>query len=60
MSDAKKQIGPSFFAELVAHGGLVGEHFTWSPNGSIEFFEDTPQSVIDGVMAVYDAHDPTK
>lgn len=53
-----KNIGPYFYDELVAYGGLIGEHFTWSPNGSIEFFDDTPQSVIDGVNAVYAAHDP--
>lgn len=56
----QKAIGPSFFDELVAYGGLVGQHFTWSPDGIIEFFEDTPQAVIDGVLAVYEAHDPTK
>lgn len=56
----QKQIGPSFYDELVAHGGLVGEHFTWSSDGAIEFFDDTPQAVIDGVNTVYAAHDPTK
>lgn len=56
----QKQIGPSFYDELVAHGGLVGEHFTWCADGTIEFFEDTPQTVINGVTAVYEAHDPTK
>lgn len=55
-----KPIGPTFFAELEAHGGLVGDHFSWSPNGVIEFFDDTPQAVIDGVEAVYEAHDPTR
>ncbi|MCY0854353.1 hypothetical protein [Cupriavidus sp. D39] len=55
-----KAIGPTFFVELVTHGGLVGEHFSWSPNGHIEFFDDTPQDVQAGVLAVYDAHDPTK
>ncbi len=54
----QKAIGPSFSDELAAYGGLIGEHFTWSPNGIIEFFEDTPQSVIDDVLDVYDAHDP--
>jgi len=57
---AKKSIGPSFADELAAHGDLIGQHFTWSPDGTIEFFEDTPQSVIDGVNAVYKAHDPRK
>jgi hypothetical protein len=54
----QKAIGPSFSDELALHGGLVGEHFTWSPDGTIEFFEDTPVSVISGVEAVYAAHDP--
>lgn len=56
----QKAIGPTFFDELVAYDGLVGEHFTWSPDGTIEFFEDTPQAVIDGVLAVYAAHDPSQ
>ena len=60
MAIMSKAIGPTFFAELLAHGALVGEHFTWSPDGSIEFFEDTPESVKAGVMAVYEAHDPGK
>lgn len=55
----QKAIGPSFYDELVAHGGLVGEHFTWTAEGDIAFFEDTPQAVIDGVSAVYKAHDPS-
>lgn len=55
----QKAIGQSFYDELLAYGGLVGQHFTWSPDGTIEFFDDTPQSVIDGVLAVYEAHDPT-
>lgn len=38
----------------------MGQNFTWSPDGTIEFFENTPQSVIDGVLAVYEAHDPSK
>jgi len=56
----KKAIGPSFFDELMAHGGLVGQHFTWSPAGDIEFFSDTPASIVSGVEAVYAAHDPAK
>lgn len=56
----KKRIGSTFYNELLAAGGLVGEHFSWCPDGTIEFFDDTPQSVIDGVKAVYDAHDPSK
>lgn len=53
-------IGPTFAKELDEHGGLLGEHFTWTNEGAIEFFDDTPQDVIDGVKAVYAAHDPTK
>jgi len=54
-----KGIGPTFFNELDARGGLVGNHFSWTAS-TIEFFEDTPQEVIDGVLAVYEAHAPTK
>lgn len=54
----QKQIGPSFYDELLAYGGLVGEHFTWSDDGTIAFFEDTPEEVQQGVLAVYEAHDP--
>jgi hypothetical protein len=56
----KQLIGPSFIDELKIYGGLVGQHFTWSPDGTIEFFHDTPASVVAGVEAVYAAHDPTK
>lgn len=56
----KRLIGPSFIDELTLYGGLVGEHFTWSQDGTIEFFPDTPASVVTGVEAVYAAHDPTK
>jgi len=54
----RKSIGPSFYDELVQYGGLVGEHFSWGPDGTLEFFDDTPQAVIEGVQAVYAAHDP--
>jgi hypothetical protein len=53
-------IGPSFTDELKAYGGLVGQHFTWSPDGTIEYFSDTPASVVAGVESVYAAHDPAK
>lgn len=54
-----KKIGPSFIDELAAHGGLIGEHFSWQPEeGTLEFFEDTPAAVRGGVEAVYAAHDP--
>lgn len=59
-----KAIGPTFSTELEIHGGLIGHHFSWwvsAPDGApawIEFFEDTPQVVIDGVLAVYEDHDP--
>lgn len=61
-----KKIGPTFAAEIAAAEGLIGQHFCWftpnDPNGEywIEFFDDTPQEVIDGVLAVFAAHDPTK
>jgi hypothetical protein len=55
----QKAIGPSFYDELLAKGGLVGEHFSWYADGTIEFFYDTPKAVVDGVSAVYEAHDPS-
>lgn len=57
---AQKIIGPSFFDELAAYGGLIGRHFTWTAEGDIEFFDDTPAEVVKGVKAVYAAHDPAK
>ena len=56
---AKKRIGPTFYDELVAYGGLTGHHFSWWEDGTIEFFDDTPDAVKTGVLAVYAAHDPT-
>ncbi|MNH86065.1 hypothetical protein D3C73_385200 [compost metagenome] len=62
----EKVFGPTFNDELEASGGLVPGHYTQISPGlqgspvTIEFFEDTPPDVIDGVLAVYDAHDPTK
>lgn len=57
---AQKAIGPSFFDELSAVGGLVGQHFTWDDLGNLYFFDDTPAAVADGVKAVYAAHDPSR
>lgn len=56
----QKEIGPSFVDELATHGGLLGQHFSWMGDGTIEFFEDTPAEVVTGVQAVYAAHDPSK
>ena len=56
----QKAIGPTFEKELAAYGGLLGAHFSWRPDGTIEFFPDTPPDVEAGVEAVYAAHDPTK
>lgn len=55
----KKEIGPSFYDELKAFGDLIGEHFSWYKDGTLEFFEDTPEYVVEGVQSVYAAHDPT-
>lgn len=54
----QKAIGPSFYDELVAHGGLIGEHFSWCGDGTLVFFDDTPAEVVAGVEAVYAAHNP--
>lgn len=61
----QKAIGETFGLELGEKGGLVGQHFSWITPGInspavLEFFEDTPGAVIDGVISVYNAHDPSK
>jgi len=61
-----KGIGPAFLSEIEAHGGLMGQHWSYRdmepvPGGpviTLEFFEDTPADVIGGVVSVYEAHDP--
>ena len=63
-----KAIGPAFLSEIEAHGGLMGQHWSYrdmepihgGPVITLEFFEDTPTDVIDGVVAVYEAHDPDR
>ncbi|WP_241123033.1 hypothetical protein [Achromobacter xylosoxidans] len=56
-SNNQKAIGASFPRELAA-AGLLGEHFSWTNAGDIEFFEDTPDRVKDQVRAVYAKHAP--
>lgn len=62
-----KPCGPTFFVEIEEHGGLMNQHWTlhtpgWfldpNPTVAFEFFEDTPQGVIDGVIEVYESHNP--
>ena len=53
-----KAIGPTFYDELVAYGGLVGNHFSWTPEGELLFFDGTPEQVRAGVEEVYAAHNP--
>lgn len=60
----QKAIGPTFCAELSAYGTaenivLIGQHFAWHSDGTLEFFNDTPSNVIAAVEAVYAAHDPS-
>lgn len=52
-----KAIGPTFRAELAA-AGLLGQHFSWSSDGTLEFFDDTPADVVNRVQAAYAAHNP--
>jgi hypothetical protein len=52
-----KAIGPGFATELKA-AGLLGQHFSWQPDGTLEFFADTPPAIVAAVQAVYAAHDP--
>jgi hypothetical protein len=59
-----KKIGPTFYSEVEAYGGLMGEHWTTYKTElqdlptALEFFKDTPKVVIDGVLEVYAAHMP--
>jgi hypothetical protein len=60
---AQKAIGPNFGNELAAYGAahnlaILGAHFAWHGDGTLEFFDDTPQAVKDAAAAVYAAHDP--
>lgn len=62
---AQKAIGPNFANELAAYGianniAILGAHFAWHADGTLEFFADTPAPVEAAVQAVYAAHDPTK
>ncbi|PRZ56193.1 hypothetical protein BX589_102394 [Paraburkholderia fungorum] len=59
----QKAIGPTFSGELLAYGtanslAVVGQHFTWHEDGTLEFFSDTPANVVLAVEAVYAAHNP--
>lgn len=53
-----KAIGPTFYAELVAYVGLVGNHFSWTPEGELFFFDGTPEAVRAGVEEIYADRDP--
>jgi hypothetical protein len=59
----QKAIGPNFGNELAAYGAahnvaIIGAHFAWHGDGTLEFFDDTPDAVKIAVDAVYAAHDP--
>jgi len=51
------KIGPSFSHEL-AHAGLSGAAFSWSPDGTINYNDSVPKETRDAVQAIVDAHDP--
>lgn len=60
---AQKAIGPTFYSELITYGTLnnvsiIGQHFNWSADGTLEFFSDTPAAVVTAVKAVYASHNP--
>lgn len=55
----KKAIGPTFPDEL-KDVGLFGLPFAWGDDGSFSFSDDMTEEQIEDVMAVYEAHDPTK
>jgi hypothetical protein len=54
-----KQIGPSFYDELIA-AGVAGLPFAWAPDGTITFDAAMTLSQKATVEAVYAAHDPAK
>ncbi|PRZ56560.1 hypothetical protein BX589_101210 [Paraburkholderia fungorum] len=59
----QKSIGPTFFNELQAYQAangvnLIGQHFSWCTDGTLNFFDDTPANVVTGVQSVYAAHNP--
>jgi hypothetical protein len=54
---AIKQIGPSFYDEIVA-AGLVGLPFSWSADGTIIFDPLMTAAQIASVESVYAAHNP--
>lgn len=56
---SEKPIGPIFSQELAA-AGLLGLPFAWVADGSFTFSDAMTREQIDDVLAVYEAHDPTK
>ena len=52
-----KVIGPTFGDEL-GKANLLGLPFSWGADGSFSFMPTMTPEQIDGVMAVYEAHDP--
>jgi hypothetical protein len=52
-------IGPTFGRELAA-AGLGGLPMSWSSDGTITFDPSMTADQINGVLAVYAAHDPTQ
>src|SRR5689334_14318015 len=62
---AQKAIGASFYDELVAYQeasgvSIIGKHFTWSSDGDLFFFGDTPTAVVAAIESVYAAHNPDR
>lgn len=56
---SQKAIGPTFPTELQA-ADLFSLPFAWTSDGTFTFDAKMTQAQIDGVDAVYAAHDPTK
>jgi hypothetical protein len=54
-----KSIGQTFSEEL-AQVNLTGLPFAWGEDGTFSFNENMTKDQIDAVLAVYEAHDPTK
>lgn len=53
---ADKVIGESFESELRA-AGILGEAFSWTPDGQLFFGDGASQELREQVLAVLDAHD---
>lgn len=59
----EKKLGQAFFDAVIA-AGLANARYSamgWAPDGyeaTLSFYEETPQTDIDAILAIYEAYDP--